>query len=257
MDRDTVRAVLLVVGLLTLAGIYVWGVYKDQILDFLHRRGEYDDVEFDSDPEETLDIYDENDYADSPPRRREPHFTDEASLNDDEHRHGVPASPSQSPTPASSGIPAQKARTENPPRTSPLGAPFLIQVSIVSKSDKAFSGTALKATFYELGLVHGEMGIYHRMDQTLKEPLFSIASLVEPGTFPTSNMEQFESPGIVLFYQPAKVPDALEVFDNLLDTCHELSTQLDGIAWDETRQPLTLRKIADMRHRLSQVYETA
>lgn len=253
MDRDTVRAVLLIVGLLTIVGVYVWGVYKEQILDFLHRRGDYDDVEFDSDQEEDLDIYDENNYEDSPPRRREPHFTGSVSLNEDEQERGI-HTPNPTVTP---GVQVHKTPSENPARTSPLGAPFLIQVSIVSKSDKAFSGTALKSAFYELGLVHGEMGIYHRMDQALKEPLFSIASLVEPGTFPSSNMEQFESPGIVLFYQPAKVPDPLEVFDNLLDTCHELSAQLDGAAWDETRQPLTLRKIADMRHRLSQIYETA
>lgn len=252
MDRDTVRTVLMIVGLLIIAGVYVWGMHKEQILDFLHRRGEYDDVEFDSDQDEDLDIYDEHDYDSVPSaQRHEPYFPGNGIQNgsQDKWETQIPRQPVQDSSPA----PAVQAEKQS--RTSPLGAPFLIQVSIVSKTDKSFKGSALKAAFYEQGLVHGEMGIYHRMDQTHNEPLFSIASLVEPGTFPTEQMEQFESPGIVLFFQPAKVPDPLEVFDNLLDTCHELSTQLEGVEWDETRQPLTLRKIADMRHRLSVAYE--
>ncbi|MGI9211520.1 MAG: cell division protein ZipA C-terminal FtsZ-binding domain-containing protein [Methylococcaceae bacterium] len=252
MDRDTVRAVLLIVGLLVIAGVYVWGMYKDKILDFLHRRGEYDDVEFDSDQDEELDIYDEHEYESTPStQRREPYFPGSGIPDGTQDRWDIqtPRQPDPGPTTTAT------TQAENQSRTTPLGAPFLIQVSIVGKTDKSFSGSALKAAFYEQGLIHGEMGIYHRMDQTNKEPIFSIASLVEPGAFPNENMEQFESPGIVLFFQPAKVPDPLEVFDNLLDTCHELSTQLDGIEWDETRQPLTLRKIADMRHRLSVAYE--
>lgn len=249
MDRDTVRIVLLVMGLLAIAGVYVWGVYKQQILDFLHRRGEFDEVQFDPEYGDELDIYDENDYEEEQVvRRREPHFPENKPTDDDAPKF-------QAPTPPPPTHQPPPPRQENPARTGTLGAPFLIQVSIIGKNDKPFSGSLLRDAFYQLELVHGDMGIYHRMDKNLREPLFSIASLVEPGTFPTDAMDSFQCPGIVLFFQPAKVPDPLEVFDNLLETCHELSTHLDGIEWDETRQALTLKKIADMRHRLSQVYE--
>lgn len=249
------RTVLLITGLLVIAGVYVWGVYREKIMDFLLRRGDFDEVEFDADQDDGIDIYNENEYGeDRVPERREPHFSDAAQTD----RWGTVTgqrTESSVTSRASRNVANQQEPQQD--KTHPLGAPFLIQVSIVSKNEKAFSGSALKAALHELGLVHGEMGIYHRMDHALKEPLFSVASLVEPGTFPADTMERFESPGIVLFYQPARVPDPLGVFDNLLDTCHELSAQLDGIEWDESRQPLTLRKIADMRHRLSQVYETA
>lgn len=247
MDRETVRIVLLVTGILAIVGVYVWGVYKQQILDFLHRRGEFDELQFETDNDEELDIYDEKAYGEERvTRRHEPYFTDD---NGDEDQHPPAAKASSTP------LPQPQPEPENRARTAALGAPFLIQVSIIGKNDRPFSGPRLKEAFTELELIHGDMGIYHRMDQQLKEPLFSLASLVEPGTFPRDSMEAFECPGIVLFFQPAKVPDPLEVFDNLLDTCHELSTQLDGIEWDESREPLTLRKIADMRHRLSKVYD--
>ncbi|MEY4194507.1 MAG: hypothetical protein RLZZ226_875 [Pseudomonadota bacterium] len=249
------RTVLLITGLLVIAGVYIWGVYREKIMDFLLRRGDFDEVEFDADQDDGIDIYDENEYGEEQaPERREPHFSDTTQAD----RWSSAAS--RQPEPSVTPQPPRTPSTHNQPqqdKTHPLGAPFLIQVSIVSKNEKAFTGSALKAALHELGLVHGEMGIYHRMDHALKQPLFSVASLVEPGTFPVDTMERFESPGIVLFYQPARVPDPLDVFDNLLDTCHELSAQLDGIEWDETRQPLTLRKITDMRHRLSQAYETA
>lgn len=255
MDRETVRMVLLVVGLLVIAGVYVWGVYKQQILDFLHRRGEFDEVQFDPDNDDELDIYDESDYDEEPVvRRREPHFS-ERKQDEEPAASSTPAMTSPRST---SENPPPRAETPEPSaRTTTLGAPFLIQLSVIGKNEKNFSGKALRDTFYQLGLIYGEMGIYHRMDKNLKEPLFSIASLVEPGTFPRDAMDAFQCPGIILFFQPARVPDPLEVFDNLVDTCHELSTQLDGIEWDETRQPLTIKKIADMRHRLRVAYETA
>ncbi len=247
MDRETVRVVLLIVGLLVIVGVYVWGVYRQQILDFLHRRGDFDEVQFDPDNEDELDIYDENDYDEEPVvRRREPHFS--------EHKAGEESAPPP-PMPRSAPEPpparGETAASTTSIKNTTLGAPFLIQVSVIGKNDKTFNGKMLRETFYELGLMYGEMGIYHRMDKNLKDPLFSIASMVEPGTFPRNDMDTFQCPGIVLFFQPAKVPDPLEVFDNLMDTCHELSAQLDGIEWDETRQPLSLKKIADMRHRLS------
>jgi cell division protein ZipA len=94
------------------------------------------------------------------------------------------------------------------------------------------------------------MGIYHRYDREYREPLFSVASLAEPGTFPIDNMESFECPGVVLFFQPTQVKDPLDVFDDLVSTCHELAVKLDGVEWDETHQPLTVDRIALMRQRL-------
>jgi len=84
--------------------------------------------------------------------------------------------------------------------------------------------------------------------------LFSIASLVEPGTFPIKDMENFQCPGIVLFFQPPQVDDPLSVFDDLVATCHELSVRLGGEEWDEKRQPLSHEKIQQMRNRLREAY---
>ena len=140
-------------------------------------------------------------------------------------------------------------------RTTALGAPFIIQLSVVAKGEFLFAGDELKNALMDLDLVHGEMGIFHRYDSELRKPLFSVASLVKPGTFPIDDMASYQYPGVVLFFQPATVDDPLRVFDDLVDTCHELAIRLDGIEWDETRRPLTEEKIAQMRRGLIEAYE--
>lgn len=89
-----------------------------------------------------------------------------------------------------------------------------------------FQGEELRDALEDLNLEHGEMGIFHRYDPRLREPLFSVASLVEPGTFPIDDMASFHCPGVVLFFQPATVANPLAVYDDLVRTCHRLADRL-------------------------------
>jgi cell division protein ZipA len=68
-------------------------------------------------------------------------------------------------------------------------------------------------------------------------------------------MDGFECPGIVLFFQTARVSDPLSIYDDLVNTSRELAQRLHGIQWDETRQPLSAGKIAHMRTLLRQAAE--
>jgi cell division protein ZipA len=128
-----------------------------------------------------------------------------------------------------------------------VGAPFLIQASVVARRGETFSGEELRDALLDLGLVHGEMDIFHRYDRNFREPLFSVASLVKPGTFPMDQMEAFDCPGVVFFFQPTTVPDPLAVFDDLFETSRDLAEKLDGIEWDEHRQPLTEANVRSLR----------
>lgn len=245
MDRDTVRMILLVLGVVVIAGVYIWGRYKEQLLDFLNRRGEFDELDFEAEAEATsgpddweIRVLDRTHPVKSP--EQSPVFDDDYDEEDD---FGVGQETSEPPASA----------VREAPKTAALGAPFLIQLSVVASGDGFFDGEELRDALVEQDLIYGDMGIYHRYDREYREPLFSVASLAEPGTFPIENMEMFECPGVVLFFQPTQVKDPLEVFDDLVSTCHELAVKLDGVEWDETRQPLTAEKIALMRERLEAV----
>ncbi|MEI7868193.1 MAG: cell division protein ZipA C-terminal FtsZ-binding domain-containing protein [Candidatus Methylumidiphilus sp.] len=251
MDSQTLRLVLAVIGVFIIAAIFIWGQYKKKLLDFINQRGEYDELE----AEEELPCEDEV----SMPAKAG-HYGGHSTAKDIDppitfndldagEKNVVMEKPKPStPKPA---LP-ENARRE-PPRTDPLGAPFLIQISVVSRGG-FFNGLQLRDALDDLRLIYGDMGIYHRYDREYRVPLFSVASLVEPGTFPIKDMDNFECPGIVLFFQPPQVDDPLEVFDDLVATCRELAMRLGGTEWDEKRQPLTIEKITQMRGRLREAY---
>jgi cell division protein ZipA len=256
MDKDTVRIVLLTLGVLIIAGVYVWGRYKRKVLDFLRRRGEYDESGYGpstrqsaepaepsaaSGPEEDEDMFDSLNYTGTGSR--------ESGFSGGHDAGGADNSVFAEPA-ASAPQPAKP----KPVKAGALGAPFLIQISVVAGRDRFFRGEDLRDALLEMDLVHGSMGIFHRYDRAYRESLFGVASLVEPGTFPMF-MDSFECPGVVLFFQPAQVSNPLAVFDDLVATCHELASRLGGIEWDETRQPLTPDKIAHMRALLEDACE--
>lgn len=253
MDRDTIRIVLLVTGVLVVIGMYVWGRHKQQLMDFLQRRGEYDELGYDDTREAAAAPSDEEDEFESlgyKPRQKDKHAAPAYGFEDDldEELFADPKPPSAKPAAAPAPEQARKAAGISPP--------ILIQVSIVAAGqDRFFQGEDLREALLDLDLIHGSMGIFHRYDRKFKESLFSIASLVEPGTFPMDDMESFETPGIIMFFQPDQVDNPLAVFDDLIRTSHKLANRLGGIEWDEKRKPLSREKIAELRGLLEDACE--
>lgn len=224
MDRGTVRLILLVLGVLVLAGIYVWGRHRDRLVEFFRRREPFGELAYDDELPDTA-------------------ANEESSEFDREPMDDPIRQERERPAVTTGGM----------PRDTAVGAPFLIQVSVVARSGDIFSGEELRDALLDLGLVHGDMEIFHRYDRNLRDPLFSVASLVKPGTFPIDDMDAFECPGVVLFFQPSKVQDPLAVFDDLFETSRDLAEKLDGIEWDDGRRPLTEAKIREMRERLEDI----
>jgi cell division protein ZipA len=276
MDRGTVRLILLILGVFFIAGYYLWERHKQKVLDFLDRKGEFDELE----PEPAVqnpyqdaeDLLDSLNYRE----RKEPIFSD-YGFDDDSTQESSREPDSTStrattppPEPAGPAQPVRAVAEIQPSRTSQqpapkteatakqaggVGAPFIIQLSVVAGQGRTFPGEDLRDALLDLDLVHGDMGIFHRYDREYRQTLFSVASLVEPGTFPIDEMESFDSPGVVLFFQTGRVPDPLRVYDDLIATCHGLAERLGGFEWDEQRQPLTTEKIAHMRGLLEDAVE--
>ncbi len=247
MDRDTVRLILILVGITVMAGIYIWGRFKDPLLGRLKTL--FSARERDDTDTAELDYQDSDEYFEESVRvissgsdhRREPVF---AGLDADVDYHDEP------------DLDEEEVAEHLAPADEPGGAPFLIQVSVIAGSGSFFNGTELKQALLENDLLYGDMGIFHRYNHDLTQTLFSVASLVEPGTFPIDDMASFECPGIVLFFQTARVSDPLATYDDLVNTSRELAQQLNGIQWDETRQPLGASKIAHMRNLLKHPVES-
>ena len=121
---------------------------------------------------------------------------------------------------------------------------LIISHSIVTKGEH-FSGEKLYKAIDTAGLIHGEMGIFHYPGDKKVETfaLFSLANLVEPGTFNPSEAAQFSTPGISLFMRlPCRI-DNNDAYDKFIKVAVIIATELDGELCDETHSRLTQQAI--------------
>jgi len=92
------------------------------------------------------------------------------------------------------------------------------------------------------------MNIFHRQDSRYPDRvLFSVASLVNPGHFPFDDMQDFTTPGLMLFTQLPGVRDGLEIYSDMLYTANELAGLLGGTLQDETHSVLSKQTIQHTR----------
>lgn len=117
-------------------------------------------------------------------------------------------------------------------------------------------GSRLKSLLEEANLKHGKYSIYHRLNGD-GATLFSVASMVEPGTFDPYAMSGVQFPGVTLFMQlPGPLPGG-EMFTQMLDCARALEQAMGGELHDERGLPVNAAReqrirddIADFEHLL-------
>jgi len=117
---------------------------------------------------------------------------------------------------------------------------------LVSPRGHPFSGSDVAQAFKDFGLRFGAMDIFHYHTEG-GETLFSIANLVEPGTFDPATLTTSTTPGLTLFMQlPGPLP-AEEAVPLLLSTVEKLAMRLNAGIRGADRQPISLEELARMR----------
>lgn len=131
---------------------------------------------------------------------------------------------------------AQSQRTES--ASSVNQESLLVQLFVVARGEP-FDGSAVQAVAERQHLTPGEMDIYHRhnLDSSGQRALFSMANLVNPGTFPFDEMERFTTPGVALFTQLEGQPSDLMVYDELVQTARSMADTLGGDLLLPDRRP--------------------
>jgi len=151
---------------------------------------------------------------------------------------------------AGAGVP------EPPPaHTAPPTGPLLLQLYVTAPEGR-FDGAEIVRAAGLCGLEPGEMDIFHCYDgvQT-HSPLFSMANMVKPGTFPFGAMAGFDTPGLTLFTQAEGDPDDVERLDTMLATAHALAAELAGRVLDGERRPLTDATESRLRAQVAAIAE--
>ncbi|MDD5114169.1 MAG: cell division protein ZipA C-terminal FtsZ-binding domain-containing protein [Methylobacter sp.] len=229
MDKEILRIVIIATGLLIVLGMLAWAYLKDKKAREDH---EIFGDEIDVNPDPSLVVDNDDDDFDVVPlhSNREPisedQYFDEEDNDDDWYGDEEPED--QQPRPIT---------------------PAIIQFSIITKADEDFNGADLVNAFNKVGLEYGSLKIFERLDANRLVD-FGVACMVEPGTFPDHDLEDFYCPGIVFFMQPEALDDAQAVFDDYVETIKYLAEQLDGVILDHRRQPLTDATVTAIRQSL-------
>ncbi|HHS96795.1 MAG TPA: cell division protein ZipA [Chloroflexi bacterium] len=131
---------------------------------------------------------------------------------------------------------------------------LVLALHVTAPEEMVFVGADLFSALEEIGLRFGEGGIFH-FYQELEEgeqgpPLFSVANILEPGTFePEKPGEQFTTPGVVLFMCAPGPQPARTTLETMLLKSHQLAQLLGGEIRDQNRDPLTESGIQSMLDR--------
>ena len=112
--------------------------------------------------------------------------------------------------------------------------------------DAPITGAELYPALLEEGLGFGRMDIYHADDDA-----FSLANMVEPGTFDPVAPDGFTTPGVTLFaVLPGPVASG-PTLERMLSCARGLADALDATVLDESRSVLTRQTEAHLRERVT------
>jgi cell division protein ZipA len=258
MDSDTLRIILLGLGVVLILGIYLWDRRRSGKSGSGHRRAAKqeptlgpvgENIEQAQPSREGRDLTPEEEFADLPPLHLEhpdsKPFETEAKPHKGFFGWGKSKAP-QEEEPPDAARASEAGEPYHPPGS---GVPHLIlQINVAAKQGR-FEGDAIAAAAARAGLEQGAMNIFHRYDQpgVPHRVLFSMASMVEPGTFPFDAMDHFATPGLSLFAQLPGPRDGQFVYDTMLASARKLAEQLDGELRDETHSVLSRQTIEHVR----------
>ena len=129
----------------------------------------------------------------------------------------------------------------------------IVTLRLIPKGGGAFRGDELILSLRGIGLRHGKFGIFHRYDGNDEErTVFSVASLVEPGSFDLANIKEQEIPGVSLFLVLPGPVDGVEAFDLMMTAARALGQSLDAELLDESGSTLSIQRERYMREEIIQ-----
>jgi cell division protein ZipA len=138
---------------------------------------------------------------------------------------------------------------ETPPPPAFVQPDKVVTLFVLAPGGVPFPGSFIMDAMSDAKLEYGDMQIFHYQEAGSdgRRTLFSVANIVEPGTFDPDAMESFSSPGLVLFLTLPGPFDAVRAFDAMVEAARSLANSLKGTVCDATRSVLTNQTIGHMR----------
>jgi cell division protein ZipA len=142
-------------------------------------------------------------------------------------------------------VPAPTLSSSEAPQTRRIERRKILSLRI-SFGPQRIEGAKLLENLQAESLEHGKYDVFHRLNPD-GAAIFSVASMVEPGTFELEKMSESYYSGITLFAQlPGPVP-GMHALNELVACARRLQQSLGGTLQDERGVPLTVHRIERMR----------
>ncbi len=144
-------------------------------------------------------------------------------------------------------------QTETVDAKAPPQQDGLILVLNVVGNNHTLRGSQILKALTATGMSFGKMNIFHYVgpNRPANRPLFSVANMMEPGSFNLTTMEELATPGLILFANIARPEEAMATFSLMLETARQLARTLDGLVCDEKRSTLTKQGIDHIHSRIA------
>ncbi|MSR12549.1 MAG: cell division protein ZipA [Gammaproteobacteria bacterium] len=128
----------------------------------------------------------------------------------------------------------------------------VIVINVMAKAGLVFVGDDLLHVLITSGMKFGDMNIFHRrLGGDNKSPvIFSIANILNPGTFDLNKMHDFSTLGVSLFLALPTSIKNLDAFDQMLNVARQLCGALEGELRDDSRNLMTAQTIEHYRQRI-------
>lgn len=163
--------------------------------------------------------------------------------------------PASSPQPPSAPAPKERMRQQqqqNAPIPRQNEAVGLMLVLNIVVNGRHLRGAPILKAVTAAGLTYGKMGIFHYYAPSRqgRQPLFSLANMVEPGNFNLATMDEVATPGLTLFANVTNPDEGVSTFNAMLETARKLADALHATVCDERRSTLSRQGIEHIHGRI-------
>lgn len=134
----------------------------------------------------------------------------------------------------------------------------IVTIRLLCRDKRGFPGDDLVLALRDSGLRHGRFGIFHHYAGDAVDgdpgvvPVFSVASLTEPGSFDLTRLRNDFFPGVSLFLGLPGPVDGVAAFDAMVGAARVVATRLGGDLVDEQGSTLSIQRERYLREEVIQ-----
>lgn len=161
--------------------------------------------------------------------------------------------PPQKPAPKPKSRQERDVKRAEPTAAELNAAPQeVLVINVISKDKGGFKGPDLLQILLACDLRFGKMNIFHRYEKAngRGQVQFSVANLVEPGTFTLDAIDSFTTPGVSFFLALPGPEAPIRAFDYMVETAQALVRNLNAELRDEAHSVITTQTLEHCRQRI-------